>query len=154
MTVIMRTARGHERAVHSLNARADRERETIVSSSGVTDLRASRALDARIHVHVLGREVKWLGDRPVDSEHARQVGSDTMARAVPSYSTDIAAAFPLLERFERFSRVERLTDHPPHHWAAMVKRGEHLYFGEAETAALAICRAALKAAEATEESQP
>ena len=136
-----------DRTGSALMARAHRARETTETTSGVNDLRASRALDARIHVHVIGREVRWLGDRPVDAEHARQVGSEAMARPVPPYSTDISAAFPLLERFERFSRVERLTDHPPHHWAAMVKRGEQLYFGEGETPALAICRAALKASE-------
>jgi Phage ABA sandwich domain len=127
----------------------------------LTKLEAGRALDALVHERVFGREVLWLGGRPVDAERARQAGLDRPPAAgimrapgemsgrvsphVPWYSTRIEDAFPLLDRFEQFAHVERTADRAPQRWVAMVRRGERLYVGGGETAALAICRAVLRA---------
>ena len=95
----------------------------------IDKLEASRELDVLILDNVFGNEHKSIHH----TDYYRE-GNDYVL--IPFYSTDIAAAWKVVEKFiedndHRF--FDGLMEHPP------------LYGMRSELAALTICRAALKA---------
>lgn len=76
----------------------------------------------------------------------------------PRSSSNLGTAWKLVERFAREgARVEVSANAPrrgPEPWCAVIESGGAEHCGTGETAALAICRAALKAAAGAERGAP
>jgi len=120
---------------------------------------AGREMDARVAEKVMGWEsvtdeleiAKREGvPECVDSQrwHRKQVwfnGNEKMAceecGTLPDYSTSIAAAWEVVEKFEAMQLFRYTTGR----YIACLADGNSLHEGEADTAPLAICKAALKA---------
>lgn len=111
-------------------------------------MNAGRELDALIAEKVMGLHVEWRDGRPL------WVGKDLpgtplvldgglFGHTIPNYSTDIARAWEVVEKFND-CRLHR--DPKDRMWiCAMNSYSAHQPVGEAITAPLAICLAALKA---------
>lgn len=121
-------------------------------------LRAGRELDALVAEKVMGMSLlKLNGWGPL---------VDGMDREPPRFSTDIAAAWRVVELVQKEKgqdfRIDRLN------WGGSMQdwvagfgsiatghgEGTHLAQGRADTAAHAICLAALKAVDASQRRQP
>lgn len=113
---------------------------------------SGRELDAAVAEHVMGWHYVRCGPRcwgipPEDNQMTNRY-TDVPYADVPYYSTDISAAWQVVERM-------RTTDHVFHlssvdsfcDW--LVTFSDEVRSVEAPTAPLAICRAALKAVHAT-----
>lgn len=88
---------------------------------------ASRCLDAWVEQAVIDRQLR------IKTEEWG---------LVPRYSTDIAAAWEVVEKFRDYDW--KLYSHGEGETMVIYKDGTH-YEGDASTAPLAICRAAIKA---------
>mgnify|MGYP001243213261 CR=1 FL=1 len=110
------------------------------------DIPAGRELDALVHELVMGLPtmpmVKWT-----------VVPGQPLTRTldpfgVPAYSTDISAAWLVVEKLqEQGVRVDILSDWHGHRTCRVARKSEILYdaLDWSDTAPLAICRAALRA---------
>lgn len=117
---------------------------------------ASRELDALIAEKVMD----WTWRTYWRPEEARALfpppceGSYAMGDAYPEYSTDIAAAWLVVEKLESGGYCVHVENFPPstpaaYRWRAHVETAElSIGYGDADSAPLAICRAALAAMEA------
>jgi hypothetical protein len=103
----------------------------------MTDMEAGRELDALVAEKVMGWPIKhgnWSG--PIHAEYAWRI---------PEYSTDIAAAHCVIEKIMKTHFMYSLNaSHESGHWCVFYPSEGAPVEGEyANTAALAICRAAL-----------
>ena len=127
----------------------------------MTDLPAGRDLDALIAEKVMGwtitapnwghREIFPPFDPPEDPDD--QCTSHSVAADIPHYSTDISAAWEAVETmgYRPFSVFSSLVSTGPAvdgkipcRWEWFCYFDDPAFPGQAETAPLAICRAALK----------
>jgi hypothetical protein len=119
---------------------------------------AGRALDAEVAERVMGLDLSWR--RVTLDGTNRDLGP---VRNVPAYSTDIAAAWEVVEHMEARWWWFALETFPNPHgindgatvtarFKATAMPGQHDGVGKAEDAPLAICRAALKALDAASRS--
>ena len=132
------------------------------------DLQAGRGLDIRVAKEVLHYQVKmtrsWgrnffvlygeAGQR-VDDWHLLQTEEEAWKKATPHFSTDVAAAWQIVEHIVanksgEFRLIHRQTYGPEPQFAAGFGKApcEEPKYILGETGPLAICRAALKAVEA------
>ena len=104
---------------------------------------AGREMDALVAERVMGFKVQiverkrdWFGTYKV--KHYR-VGNSFL----PNYSTDISAAWMVVEKIDVHFHLERY-GYDTHEWVCTLDIG-NIITGVASTAPLAICRAVLKA---------
>lgn len=119
----------------------------------MSELPAGRELDALIASKVMGwlhvgRGITSFADATLlPFDHGRRDGS-TPFEPVPPYSTDIRAAWAVVERVRHLSQESSTRlEHEGELWHATFSTLDFLAQASGETAPLAICRAALKAAE-------
>ena len=116
---------------------------------------AGRELDALVAEKVMECQVIWREQNlPFAAPKEPHCGCperihETPFRGLSAYSTSIAAAWQVWEHLAQregwFANVQTCC-RPEHQWCAIVADGEgHLWEGQADTAPLAICLAALKA---------
>lgn len=79
--------------------------------------------------------------------HCDDFNNSHCALDIPIYSTNITMAWKVVERLDAFTSAIQLERVDPHRWRVTlnVPRLDSLIAADAETAPLAICRAALKA---------
>jgi len=102
----------------------------------------SREIDALIAEHVMGLEPIWgvdLSTTPL-FDWSEELNSKGAMRPAKEYSTDIAAAWEVLNRVSKFNIVETF----PGGAKVSVSKGLDMYQGLADTPAMAICLASLK----------
>lgn len=122
----------------------------------VTELEAGRELDAKVAVEVMGWRLHgdpgW-GSRIIEGPHECGCPSHDEAGYVPNFSTDIAAAWPVLEHFTHPIWFEVGSMNDGTYYCEILQGGSTasdvhcLSHEHAPTAPLAICLAALKAVE-------
>jgi Phage ABA sandwich domain len=105
----------------------------------VAELVAGRELDALVAEKVMGWHV-WH-DEFHDAWHCNDPATAARGSHVPSYSTDIAAAWQVVEQIAGTNAVSISTQYLPFRWQAVLAGKT----ASAPTAPLAICRAALAA---------
>jgi hypothetical protein len=107
----------------------------------VLDMPAGREMDVLIAENVMGwaeiREEKYQGERVV----AGRPPSETRLSFVPFYSTDIAAAWEVIEKFD-FMKLTKSFGVKGVVWIVKMSDGTEVF---ENSASLAICRAALLA---------
>lgn len=113
------------------------------------DLPAGGELDALIAERVFPGQ-RWQHDDKCDATGScwRCGGCLDWCPIPPPYSTDIAAAWLVVEKLqEQGVRMDILSDWHGHRTCRVARKSESLYdaLGWSETAPLAICRAALRA---------
>jgi hypothetical protein len=98
-----------------------------------------RNIDALVAEHVMG----WWLAKDEDGEWCFMDGADFVCFNfdVPHYSTDIAAAWEVVEKMGHVGLNWDDTTNSPARWQCIMERGEYY----ADTAPMAICLAALKA---------
>ena len=110
----------------------------------MSELQAGRELDALVAEKVMG----W---RRIESTNLFLIGPKHIEGGFPAphYSTDISAAWQIVEKFKMTITPNNCYPHVKAKWCADVElKGSHeLWLAGAETAPLAICRAALRAME-------
>src|SRR5262245_40649185 len=119
-----------------------------MTPTDIDNLQAGRELDALIAERIFGDFPVHLGDAPyvqTPSPH-----NDMHYAPVESYSTDIAAAWLVVEKFNDYST--QLDSHG-NGYTFHIYKDATSYNGDAKTAPLAICRAALKAVSAQENTK-
>jgi len=105
----------------------------------IDKLEAGRELDVLVLKNVFGNEYKHIHN----TDYYRE-GDDYVL--IPFYSTDIAAAWKVVEKFDEYYIEHNATNYPDAKIFVML--GDNIDNAiEAETLPLAICRAALKALE-------
>lgn len=123
------------------------------------NLKASRELDALIAEKVMGWEMvdatiyRWWGlvMGPKEFSTIRAVAlippGETEIQLVPSYSTDIEAAWEVVEslQIKGYGFILDNMEHFLGNWQAHFELNANAWAEEANSAPLAICRAALKA---------
>lgn len=104
----------------------------------ILNLPAGRELDALISVQLFGvREF-------LDEDDAYYLGENQMPVRLPDYSTDIAAAWEVVEKLKNVSGATiGVRVHPTAGYSINVYQLGMNYWPTADTAPLAICRAAL-----------
>lgn len=113
----------------------------------IDDMPANREMDALVAEKVMGLEVLSPANSLPDDDRVRPRGSTKKwltCEPLPHYSTDIAAAWQIVERFRFF--VVPWGNPSGGEWAVADCRDEHLalhILASAESAPLAICRTAL-----------
>lgn len=117
-------------------------------------MQAGREFDARIHEHVMRREVKYADHVPPGRWEYSASESGTPFDEVPHYTTDIAAAWQVVEALRAlgFDIDVSAGVNCRLAWECTIAprpNTDGFYVGEGSTAPLAICRAALKARPAT-----
>jgi hypothetical protein len=108
-----------------------------------SDLPAGRALDAVVAEGVMGLK---LGPAPMSGSFkitCVRVG-DREWRSLPYYSTDIAAAWPVLEKLRENQNID-IHEYSEGWEVVLIGPGSHAVTGQADTASHAICLAALRA---------
>jgi hypothetical protein len=108
---------------------------------------SNRAKDAEVAERVMGwRRIEWEGGTTPMGRSSKNVLS-LVLEEVPHYSTDIAAAWQVVEHlFTRGLRLSLNAFGGDPWWAEFADEGyEHGAQAPADTAPLAICRAALAA---------
>lgn len=107
-------------------------------------MKAGRELDALVAEKVMGWDLVPTRHL-VRLRYFRQPGTDSRAARercyLPRYSEDIAAAWGVVEKL---SGYERKLEECSEGWCFTFEAGEE-FWGQADTAPLAICLAALKA---------
>jgi hypothetical protein len=113
---------------------------------GLTQREAGRDLDALVAEKIMGLSIKWLGEDGAGGRDLRIDDGSLYGQAVPYYSTDIKAAWPLVRTFGLAVAAEKGGDSFVAGWVHIDRDdpGWSL-FEMAATAPLAICRAALEA---------
>lgn len=104
--------------------------------------------DARVATEVMGREAKVQGEPPCCSVPAQSKGfPGEWIYFCPS--TDIAAAWEVLEKFVDVQVMQHSEDKPEDRWSCCVSIGidGKVFPAYASTAPMAICEAALAAKE-------
>ncbi len=119
----------------------------------IDQMEAGPEMDALVAEFMIGWRRAPSEDDPAGwcwvTEHGRTRGSATAL--MPTYSTNIAAAWQVVEKLkERFSSVLVETNPRQYYVDIVTDKGTPSYYrtvadAEADTAPLAICRAALKA---------
>lgn len=103
----------------------------------ILTMEAGRELDALMWMALHGQEPNILVCRHVDSDYQPHAGYPSGHISPPHYSTDIAAAWEVIEKFPGASMR-----HTGKFWFCDLWQDDYEY-SQAETAPLAICRAAL-----------
>ena len=120
------------------------------------EMEAGRELDALVAERVMGLSVQWDYGRvpfywhPATLAHGLEIGPDGLSavrRPIKPYSTDISAAWLVVEKLRAdgfYPEIHALTDGD---WRCEIRAsGEPIdVWEDAPTAPLAICRAALAA---------
>ena len=111
--------------------------------------KAGRALDALIAEKVMGQTIEWIGGDPFLTNLIYEGRGGSYSTNAPRYSTDIAAAWEVVEKLGDMS-VHHFYDPTLEEWFYHVAWRspdgiEHHCSAEANTAPYAICLAALKA---------
>lgn len=112
--------------------------------------KSGRELDARV-AEVMGIRVQkdqvtrgvWSENKPDDPW---EYFIEDLNNRILHYSTDIAAAWEVLERFDNFE-ISTMKLVEPHCYEVQVLKDGKWFKAHAETFPLAVCRAALKAME-------
>lgn len=109
---------------------------------------STQDLDAQIAEKVFGwRPLAGLSDRAADWPwFLDSDGHEVWGTQIPKFATDIAAAWKVLDKFHHYT-VERQQDRTFKAYVAVHDPAEGLFYGsygEAETAPMAICLAALQ----------
>ena len=107
----------------------------------------SREMDAKVAEKVMRLPVKFHTNNPNGERfyYLDMPDKHGMCPDVPHYSTDIAAAWLVVEKMLETSRID--ITHEGMLWVCEVIDTEKLAIASANTAPMAICKAALKAVE-------
>lgn len=110
--------------------------EAVARKLGWTDIKDRREL---------GYGIKWTGKNPNKDYSDLPEGYDSFD-LLPSYSTDIAAAWEIVERLFESEWAMELESYPiGREWMCRLsQQGEKTILGEASTAPRSICEAFLK----------
>lgn len=110
-------------------------------------MKPGRELDALIAEKVMGRPTERYAGAVVFSVDPNSIqGVYPLDYIVPHYSTDIAAAWEVVEKVYDWNfRLERFEGLSKDYYGAQFFLNGEWHYGEADTAPLAICLAALKA---------
>jgi hypothetical protein len=120
----------------------------------INEMKADRQLDLLIAEQAMGAKWTMFGKRDmlesVNQEDYAERWKDgkIVIRHLPHYSTDIKAAWEVVEKFHKDGYDPCVNFGSTFHvdeWHACFYKGGHYYDAYADTAPLAICRAALLA---------
>lgn len=106
-------------------------------------MKPGRELDARVAVDVMG----WPSpSEPGLDQKEYEKRRYALTLSVPNYSTDIAAAWPVLSRIQALEpgTVIEMKSYSPEHFGIRII-GRNIIYEESRTAPHAICLAALRA---------
>lgn len=117
----------------------------------ICELKAGRELDALVEQELFGNNLVWINEQPYTRQYVDQRRIDSIGMCadgnVPRYSTDIKAAWEVVEKLkllERFSLTLQQLSPTNTAWTLSdLRDGEPIAWSE--TAPHAICLAALKA---------
>jgi len=105
----------------------------------------SRTLDREVAEKVFGNNVFTIGSDWSDRRNIQEGHNDRGSRILARYSTDIRAAFEVVEEMRRRGFVLCLAQNEHDIWEAEFEGNNMFKWSDAETAPLAICKAALEA---------
>lgn len=120
----------------------------------IDEMPAGREMDALVAEKVMGCKVEWIQFAPFcrcgytcNYTHSPRDRDSQLSGTLHNYSTDIAAALMVFDKIESIEKVLRFTSTQEQQYLCHFSR--HASLGAtADTAPLAICRAALKAMDA------
>jgi hypothetical protein len=118
--------------------------EKVMGRQWFTFIHQSYLLEPQVAEHICFHGSSWTKGKTADWDSESQILTNLRFQRVPDYSTDIAAAWEVVEKLGLL-KTSRLTQDNPDEWVVETKEHDPLDIASGETAPLAICRAALKA---------